>query len=103
MLETTIPRFNLKVTKRQLRRKLEEHGPKKPAAIPTLQHFRGAFVFVHEQENKRGNDGQTDGRRVGGREKMRTQRTRRLCYIPQHWLTWGRALRTAINPHSSSP
>lgn len=52
MLETTIPHFNLKVTKKQLKRNLEEYGPKKPVAVSTLQHFRGAFVFVHEQENK---------------------------------------------------
>lgn len=51
-LETTVPPFNLKVTKKQLKRKLEECGPKKPAAVSTLQPFRGAFVFVHEQANK---------------------------------------------------
>lgn len=52
MLETTVPHFNLKVTKKQLQRKLGEYGPKKPGAVSTLQPFRGAFVFVHEQENK---------------------------------------------------
>lgn len=52
MLETTVPHFNLKVTKKQLQGKLGEYGPKKPGDISTLQPFRGAFVCVHEQENK---------------------------------------------------
>lgn len=52
MLEATIPHFNLKVTKKQLKRKWEEYGTENPVAVSSLPHFSGAFVFSHEQENK---------------------------------------------------
>lgn len=39
MLETTVPHFNLKVTKKQLQRKLGEYGPKKPRAVSTARGF----------------------------------------------------------------
>lgn len=55
--ETTVPHLHPKVTKKQRQRKLEEYGPKKPVAMSTLQHFRGAFVFGHMQENKWGDGG----------------------------------------------
>lgn len=74
MLETTDPHFNLKITKKQLQRKLGEYGPKKPRAVSTLQPFRGAFVFAHEQENKWGDD---------WRRKRRGQSAHRICIIRQ--------------------
>lgn len=43
MLKTHVPHFHFTVTKEHLRRKLQEHGPTKPAAF---------MKFVYEQENQ---------------------------------------------------
>lgn len=40
------------ITRKQPEGKLMEYGPKKPAAISTLQHFGGAFVCTSRKTNE---------------------------------------------------